>query len=256
MVHLSPALLAQTHAAVWRADSLASPLEEVLGSGYAALDRELPGGGWPVGGLVEILQSQNGLSAWSLLLPALARARSGPVVLVAPPLTPFGPGLSAQGLDPQRLLWITAAEPPSRLWASEQALRCKDVVAVLAWLNQARPEQLRRLQLAASDHHKLLFVVRPEQARTESSPAVLRVLASLPAGDEGLSLEILKRRGPPPSRPLHLATRRGRLAALLARRQPVAVLPLVHRSRNRVPPAAVPSAPDHALDRIASAARA
>jgi protein ImuA len=61
--------------AIWRADDLASPVDAVLASGHAALDAQLPGGGWPVGSMVEILQAQNGQNEWRLLLPALARGR-------------------------------------------------------------------------------------------------------------------------------------------------------------------------------------
>ena len=218
MSRLSLAALAES-AVLWHADALASPIGAVLATGHAALDAQLPGGGWPVGAMVEILQAQSGQNEWRLLLPALAHARSGPVVLVGAPHVPFGPGLAAQGLAAERLLWVATAEPASRMWACEQALRCTDVVAVLAWLPQARSEQLRRLNVAAAEHAKLLFVMRPAQVQTESSPASLRVLVSLQPGSDGVQLEILKRRGPPLTRPVHLAARNGRLAALLSRNQ-------------------------------------
>ena len=34
-------------AALWRGDQLGSPVTSVVSSGFAALDAELPGGGWP-----------------------------------------------------------------------------------------------------------------------------------------------------------------------------------------------------------------
>ena len=219
MSRLFPIAPDAASAAVRHADELARPVGAVLATGHAALDAQLPGGGWPVGAMVEILLAQSGQNEWRLLLPALARSNPGPVVLVGAPHMPFGPGLSAQGLAPERLLWIAAAEPAPRMWACEQALRCADVVAVLAWLPQARADQLRRLQMAASEHAKLLFVMRPAYAQAESSPAVLRLLASLQAGNDGVQLEILKRRGPPLIRPVCLPARNGRLAALLSRNQ-------------------------------------
>ncbi|APW47500.1 hypothetical protein [Rhodoferax antarcticus] len=54
-----------------------------LPSGHAALDAQLPGGGWPVGASCEILQPQAGQGEWRLLLPAL-RSLTQAVVLVAP----------------------------------------------------------------------------------------------------------------------------------------------------------------------------
>ena len=207
-------------AAVWRADELARSPGRVLATGHTMLDLQLPGGGWPMGAMVEILQAQSGQNEWRLLLPALRNSPAGPVVLVGPPHVPFGPGLAAQGLDLQRLLWVTSAEPAARMWACEQALRCAPVAAVLAWLPQVRADQLRRLQLAAAQYSKLLFVMRSVQAQGESSPAVLRLLLAppTPAASEpvdALCVHILKRRGPPLDQPVMLPARPGRLGALL-----------------------------------------
>jgi protein ImuA len=210
----APGLL---RADVWRADALAAPRAQTLSSGDAALDAQLPGGGWPVGALTEVLQASGVHNEWRLLLPALARCGSGPVVLVAPPHLPFAPALQAQGLQAQRLLWLGApdGQDTPALWLSEQALRCAAVDAVLAWLPQVRPEQLRRLQWAAAEHHKLLFVLRPSAAQAQASPAVLRLLLDLEEG-AALAVHILKRRGPPLDGPLHLAARPAALLRVLA----------------------------------------
>ena len=265
-----PIAFAREMPSVWRADELARPIDAVVATGHAALDAQLPAGGWPVGALVEVLQSKSNLNEWRLLLPALARC-SGPVLLVGAPHQPFGPGLAAQGLDPQRLLCVTAQTSAQRLWACEQALRCADVTAVLAWLPQVRPEQLRRLQMAASTHSKLLFVMRPLAAREESSPAALRVLVSGQEagqvnGQDRLALHILKRRGPPLAQPLSLPARAARLAALLAvSRRQVVVPPFIsdkdvdeerHEASHKVVVARITPfpGPGHALDRTAAAA--
>lgn len=213
--------LAHVHADVWHANTLATSPGRVLTTGDAALDAQLPGGGWPVGALCEILQPAGVHSEWRLLLPALAHSGTAAVVLVGAPHMPFGPALQAQGLWPQRLLWVQAQASAQRLWAAEQALRCADVDAVLAWLPQVRADQLRRLQMAAAEYDKLLWVLRPEQAQHESSPAVLRLCVGLADGD-ALAVRVLKRRGPPLATALQLHARPARLAGLLAasQRQP------------------------------------
>jgi protein ImuA len=207
--------------AVWRADSLAGAAGVTVASGHAVLDAQLPGGGWPEGGMCEILQANGEHNEWRLLLPALKRTvaasvRHSCVVLVGAPHIPFGPGLAAQGLDARRLVQVVASVPGERLWAAEQALRCAMVQAVLAWLPQAQADQLRRLQMAAHANSKLLFVMRPAQARVESSPAVLRLLLASQPQSDALLLHILKRRGRPLAQPLALPARTARLSALLA----------------------------------------
>ncbi len=223
------AALAHVHPDVWHADALATPAGRVLATGDAALDAQLPGGGWPLGALSEILQPDGVHSEWRLLLPALARSGTAAVVLVGAPHMPFGPALHAQGLRPQRLLWVQAQASAQRLWAAEQALRCAEVDAVLAWLPQARADQLRRLQMAAAEFDKLLWVLRPDQAQHESSPAVLRLWVGLADGDadaggdagspDALAVRVLKRRGPPLANTLQLHARPAWLAGLLAASQ-------------------------------------
>lgn len=214
-----PLTLADLPADVWRADVLAVSHAQVLSTGDAVLDAQLPGGGWPVGAMTEILQPPGVHSEWRLLLPALARSGSGPVVLVGAPQVPFAPALAAQGLHAQRLLWVTEPAAATRLWVAEQALRCTEVDAVLAWLPQARSDQLRRLQMAAAEHHKLLFVLRPAQAQWDASPAALRLCVA-PAGEgarsDALEVQLLKRRGPPLAKALYLTARPAGLALLLA----------------------------------------
>ena len=58
---------------VWCADRLASAEIPAVSSGFAALDAELPGGGWPRGALTEILVDHVGLGECSLVLPALGK---------------------------------------------------------------------------------------------------------------------------------------------------------------------------------------
>jgi len=206
---------------VWRADALAAPQADTVSSGDAALDAQLPGGGWPVGALTELVQAPGVHLEWRLLLPALLRCGQGPVVLVGAPalgaaaLLPFAPALAGLGLPWQRVLWLRAVE--TQLWVAEQALRCAPVDAVLLWLAQARPQELRRLQLAAAQHHKLLFVMRHSEAAHTASPAVLRVqLAPCVTHATGLRVEILKRRGPPLAQALHILPAQGQLARVLA----------------------------------------
>ena len=237
LAHATP--LTDIHADVWHAHALAAPSVQVQATGDAALDAQLPGGGWPVGAMTEVLQPQGVHSEWRLLLPALARCGQGPVVLVGAPQLPFAPALAAEGLQVQRLLWITAQGASKRLWVTEQALRCSEVDAVLVWLtatrgDPVRSDQLRRLQLAAAEHSKLLFVMRADSAQADASPAVLRVkvqvqvqvapldavgkLASQNAGqgDAPLQVHVLKRRGPPQEQPLQLQARSARMRLLLA----------------------------------------
>ena len=267
---------------VWRAGELGAGCVQTIATGYDALSRVLPGGGWPCGAMTEVLQSQPGQYEWGLVAPAIGAMQAlAPepkpdgslhkwadkwVVLVGAPHCPFGPALGARQLNMQRLLniHIEKNDNPAMLWATREALQCADVAAVLAWLPDARSAHLRRLQIAAQTHNKLLFVFRPLQAQNESSPAPLRLrlvgagAAGLPANEalHNLQIDVFKRRGPPLAAPVLIDTRPPRLAALLAASR--------ERSHQHLPqpePAHVPAVfdmsgilrkPLYALDRTAS----
>jgi protein ImuA len=236
---------------VWQGEEMACAEAGTVATGHAALDAELPGGGWPLG-LVEVLQERPEQHVWQLAGPALAQAlktHDGPVVLVAAPFDPFVASLQAQGIPGDRLLWIRAHKPAERLWATEQALRCAEVTAVLSWLPQSKGAELRRLQIAAQQHSHLLFVFRPLRSAQDASPARVRLQVE---GTEAMQVRILKRRGPPLETPLLLPPLHARLAALLdARRRRAAPRPETR------PPAALPTLVadrrSHVVDRVATA---
>jgi len=200
---------------IWRGDTLAHLPASALPSGYAELDAELPGGGWPRGNLTEILVDRNGLGEIGLLLPVLAQlsAEGGWLALVAPPCLPYAPAWAAAGLALERLVVIQAGRQAA--WCCEQLLVCGGFAGVLLWPEAGiDAKALRRLQVAAEGRPTLACLWRPLAVAATPSPAPLRV--ALAAGESGLSLRILKRRGRPAARPLDLSIARpGRLPRAL-----------------------------------------
>lgn len=183
-------------AAVWRGTDLGSSVARTVPTGFQALDVELPGGGWPTHSLTELLMPQAGLCEWRLLGPALPKmiANGGRVYLVAPPKEPHAAGLEQLGLSPEQVLWIRASTPVDRLWITEQIVKSDPAGAVFSWLPQARPDQVRRLQIQAQSCDCPVMLFRPVTSHGEASPAPLRVSVAL-AGGWGLEIRIPKRRG-------------------------------------------------------------
>ncbi|MEZ5653895.1 MAG: translesion DNA synthesis-associated protein ImuA [Burkholderiaceae bacterium] len=192
---------------VWRASRLASPVVTAMDSGFARLNAELPGGGWPASVLTELITRESGIGELRLLVPLLRRLtrERKVVVLLAPPLLPYAPALASFGIDLDYLLMIEANNPADRLWAVEQTLASASFGALLAWLpeRRTRPEHLRCMQLAAQGASGPVFLFRELAAQFDVSPAPLRLLL-LPRPAEQLSVQILKRRGPVMAMPMML----------------------------------------------------
>lgn len=183
--------------AIWRGTEVGQAGKVVVSTGFEALDAQLPGGGWPCNSLTELLQPQPSLCEWRLLSPALARlvTTGGQILLVGPPKRPHVPGLVKLGIAEKNLVWIVADTPAERLWTTEQLVKANPRGgAILAWLPQARAEQIRRLQVHAQSCDCPVFLFRPEAVQLDASPAPLRVLATL-GTDWQLQVYILKRKG-------------------------------------------------------------
>lgn len=165
-------------------------------SGSDALDAALPGGGWQVGSMVEVMPEQIGIGELRLIMPALARITQSErhVALISPPFIPFAAALSQQGLRLEHLLIIRAIQPVDALWACEQALRCRSFGAVIAWPTAIKDREIRRLQLAAEAGNSIGFLYRSPTAAAAASPAATRL--RLRANHDGLLYaDILKCRG-------------------------------------------------------------
>lgn len=168
-------------------------------SGFAQLDALLPGGGWPIGAIAELMPELTGIGELRLLAPALVRlARAGRCIAwIAPPLLPYAPALTGTGLPLERVLIIRTRELKESLWAMEQTLRCPQFGAVLGWPASITDRNVRRLQLAAEAGGSLGILYRPPAAARELSPAALRLRLSPPRSPplDGLVVEIQKVRG-------------------------------------------------------------
>jgi hypothetical protein len=184
------------HPGLWRARERDGAAGNAgLPTGYAVLDRVLPGGGWPAQGLIEILADRTGIGEVSLLLPVLARlcheaGEGGWLAWIAPPHPPHAPALAACGIRVERIL-VVGAQPAE--WAMEQALRSGACSAVLGWAACRDRQSLRRLQLAAEQSRCLAVLFRRLADGREPSPAVLRI--ALEGTSKGLEAHVLKSRG-------------------------------------------------------------
>lgn len=205
---------------VWRGGELERIVHATVPTGHAALDRELPGGGWPMGTLSEVLHDGVGIGEVRFLAAALARAAEGDrfIAWINAPHLPYAPALAQAGIPLARCLVVRPANREDALWSAEQALKSGACGAVLFWLDAtARQSQsdyawLRRLQMAAESGRAMAVLFRAASAESFSTPAHLRVAVARESG--ALRVRIPKRRGPPLHAPLPVETPARRVTVL------------------------------------------
>jgi hypothetical protein len=188
---------------VWRGGELDRAVAPGLPTGFALLDAELPGGGLPRSGLVEVLHDGVGLGEVSLLLGAVRQvaAEGRAIAWIHPPHLPYAPALATAGLPLDACLVVRPASAEDALWSADQALRSGACGAALFWLPEKTDyASLRRLQMAAESGCCLAVLYRPTTAASLASPAHLRILLAHREGR--LLVSLPKRRGPPLLRPL------------------------------------------------------
>ncbi len=180
---------------IWRGYTRGFAPQPAIDTGYTALNTELLCQGWPVSSLIEVCQQNLSHSEWLLMVPALLKTPGGYIVLLNPPATPFCQALIQAGLDLERILIVQTSSKADFLASFLELTRAEACDAVLAW----QPKQalsyteLRKCLLATADGSGLYVLFRPASLRQQSSPAGLRLLTEINAGN--LQITIFKQKG-------------------------------------------------------------
>jgi len=98
------------HPALWRASQVGGGAQRTTASGFAELDAQLPGGGWPHGALTELLLPLPGIGELRLLAPALGAITANTANTASAPGRPGEGGRCVMLFDPPAALnaWALA----------------------------------------------------------------------------------------------------------------------------------------------------
>jgi protein ImuA len=146
---------------------------------------------------------------------------------------PYGPGLDAFGLRPEKLLTVAAAHGRDLLWAMEEALRCRAVGTVIGELRHGEIDSVavRRLSLAASASGALALLLRASPPHDASTAATRWIVSA--ALHESFTVRLTRnRRGPRGAWTLQWSTNDERFV-FAAHAQPVAA-PAADRPHQKV----------------------
>ena len=156
----------------------------VTSSGCPLLDDMLPGGGWPNGGVIELIIPDDQASAIDLVLPALQRlSRQGRwIAMVTPPLPSRAAVFTDPVINANRVLQVNPHPGRSGLWTVESMLRSGDCAAVLAWPGCDTELMDKRLQKAAVHGKTLCVLFRCESLATHPSGVDVRLKVEVSEG--------------------------------------------------------------------------
>ncbi len=171
----------------------------VFSTGWASLDKLLPGNGLRRSCLVEWLAAGPGSGAGTLALSAAREAArdGGPVVVIESRGEFYPPAAALAGIELSQLIVVRVRSAQDEIWAVDQALRCPAVGSVVCWTDRFDQRGRRRWQLSAEAGAGLGLLVCPERVRHEACWAELRLLVEPLASERGrrLRVEVLRCRG-------------------------------------------------------------
>lgn len=201
-----------------------------VSSGCAAMDRMLPGGGYPRGALVQWLTGGGqGAGCLSLLAAKQACDDGGALVVFDSQNEFYPPAAAAIGINLDHLIILrsenvgtksqsarlaTPSTTPSNdfLWSIDQSLRCSAVAAVWGRLGHIDERWFRRFQLSAESSGCLGLFVQPIGEARQPSWAEVQWLVSPVRSSQPrslqtqeLRLQLTRCRAAPTGKSIHLS---------------------------------------------------
>src|SRR5215470_4433434 len=180
-----PAVLERLRERIRTLQAAPRQLLSVLRTGLPPLDGLLPGGGFPLGQVVE-LWGEPASGRTRLAFRAIAEAHRALrlAAWVDGPRTLYPPALPPLGVRLEQLLVVRPPEPRQLAWSALQLLRSGAFCAVVLDLTQASvrlsPPESRRLVEGASRSGSVLLLLTPPEAPADATLR-LRVSAQDPA---------------------------------------------------------------------------
>lgn len=108
-------------------------------------------------GLLQVLMKQGGICLW------ISTSRSL-----------FPPALKNFGVSPDRIVFIELKRERDVLWATEEALKCASLAAVIAEINEISFTESRRLQLVVEKSRVTGFILRKNTKKLSTTACVAR----------------------------------------------------------------------------------
>lgn len=147
--------------------------------GCEVLDRMLPQGAIPQGGIVEWLGDTGaGATTLSLWMAEKICDREGMLAIVDARRELYPPALAAMGIDLQRTVLIHPQSRRESTWSLVQCLRCNSIAVAWSYQDRLNAREYRCLQLAAETSGVMGIFARPNNIRGEPSWANVQLVVT------------------------------------------------------------------------------
>ena len=146
--------------------------------GLGSIESVFPNGIFPSGAIHEFLSTTSEQAAASGgfisgILHSLME-RGGACLWISTSRNIFPPALKIFGVEPDRIIFVDLKRERDVLWATEEALKCQGLAAVVAEVEEISFTQSRRLQLAVEQSRVTGFILRSNPRKLGASACAAR----------------------------------------------------------------------------------
>src|SRR5690606_28812776 len=146
--------------------------------GLGPIEAAFPNGIFPRGAIHEFLSPElEHIAACGGFISSLLQKlmqHEGICIYISTTRTLFPPALKTFGVEPDRIIFIDVKQEKDILWATEEALKCAGLAAVIAEIPTITFTQSRRLQLAVEQSKVTGFIIRPNPHNLKTTACVAR----------------------------------------------------------------------------------
>ena len=147
-------------------------------AGLGKIEAAFPNSVFPTGMMHELMcgQREEAAACGGFLAGLLASLMNPQSVAlwVSVRRTLFPPSLKTFGIEPHQIIFVDVTREKEVLWATEEALKCAGLVAVVAELRELSFAQSKRLQGAVEQSTVTGFVLRTDPERLNTTTCVSR----------------------------------------------------------------------------------
>lgn len=163
---------------ILRLQGFAAPESQNSRIGLGPIEDTFPNRIFPKGAVHEFISEnrEQGAATCGFIEGLLSRlmGKNGICIWIGTSGSLFPPAARAFGVEPDRIVFVDAPREREVLWATEEALKCRRLSAVVAELQEMDFVQSRRLQLAVEKSRVTGLVIRNHPRRIGSTACAAR----------------------------------------------------------------------------------
>lgn len=166
------------------------PVDTAKINGIGLIEAAFPNGVFPTGMMHEFVnpQAEHGAACGAFISGLLASLmpEGGVCLWISTNRTLFPPALKKFGIEPDSIIFIDLSREKDVLWATEEALKCEGLTAVITEIKNLNFTQSRRLQLAVEQSKVTGFILRNDPTKLSTNTCVARwQITPLPSQPHG-----------------------------------------------------------------------